>query len=77
MCTYMRDVWLLRTAVDGSNGTVQFAPIPGPVYVAGFRSGHGVPEFNTPKFVSPAGAVQNIGPIHGVAGPCFLPMPCP
>jgi len=44
---------------------VQFAPIPGPAYVSGFRSGHGVPELNTPQFASPAGAVPNIGPIPG------------
>ncbi len=52
-------------AEDGGNGTVQFAPIPGPAYVSGFRSGHGVPELNTPKFAAPAGAVANIGPIAG------------
>ncbi|KAK9822508.1 hypothetical protein WJX81_007870 [Elliptochloris bilobata] len=55
------------TTEDGGNGTVQFAPIPGPAYVSGFRSGHGVPELNTPKFASPAGAVPNIGPIAGAS----------
>lgn len=56
----------LRVAAeDGGAGNVQFAPIPGPAYVSGFRSGHGVPELNTPKFAAPAGAVANIGPIPG------------
>ena len=59
------DVRLFPTAEDGSNGTVQFAPIPGPAYVSGFRSGHGVPELNTPKFDRPPGAVPTIGPIPG------------
>jgi len=54
-----------RAAEDGGPGSVQFAAIPGPAYVSGFRSGHGVPELNTPQFSSPAGAVPNIGPIPG------------
>lgn len=61
----LNDLRLSPTAEDGSNGTVQFAPIPGPAYVSGFRSGHGVPELNTPKFDRPPGAVPNIGPIPG------------
>ena len=54
-----------RAAEDGGPGSVQFAAIPGPAYVSGFRSGHVVPELNTPQFSCPAGAVPNIGPIPG------------
>lgn len=57
--------FLRVAAEDGGAGNVQFAHIPGPAYVSGFRSGHGVPELNTPKFAAPAGAVANIGPIPG------------